>query len=101
MDAAYLGGLQALAQLFLAVLVHEEADGAAVHAVDRDGIVHEAVQGLQHQAVTTERDDGVGIARLDVAVAMREALQRRLRFCDIAGDERDLVERLAVKWHFL
>ena len=45
----------------LAVLVHHEADGAAVHAVDRLAGSHEFVQGLQHQAVAAECDDDVGL----------------------------------------
>ena len=47
----------------LVVFVHEEADGAAMHAVDRLAGVHELVQGLQHEAVAAERDDDVGLPR--------------------------------------
>src|SRR3546814_1350903 len=44
-----LGAGQTLGQAVLLVLVHHEADGAAVHAVDRHAAVDEAVQGLQHE----------------------------------------------------
>ena len=50
-------------QVVLAVVVHQEADRAAVHAVDRHAVVHEAVQRLQHVPVAAERDDGVGLGR--------------------------------------
>ena len=58
---AFCGGGQPLPQIVLAVFVHQEADGAAVHAVDRLAGVHELVQGLQHQAVAAQRDDDVGL----------------------------------------
>ena len=64
-------------QIVLGELVHQEADRAAVHAVDRDAVAHEAMQRLQHQAVAAERDDGIGVLRLDVAVARNQPVARR------------------------
>ena len=42
---------QAFGEFFLGEFVHQEADGAAMHAVDRLAGFHELVQGLQHQPV--------------------------------------------------
>ena len=64
MDDGGLRGGEPLAQLFGAVLVHQEADGAAVHAIDRLAGAHEAAQRLQHQPVAAERDDDVGVLGL-------------------------------------
>ena len=92
MHAADLGFRQALEQPVLAVFVHQEADRAAVHAVDRDAIVHEPVQCLQHQAVAAKRDDGVRAALLDGPIAGRKALKRVLRLRHVTRHERDVVE---------
>ena len=48
-----------LDQVVGGIVVHQEADRAAVHAVDRLAGLHEVMQGLQHQAVAAERDDDV------------------------------------------
>ena len=69
------------------ILVHQEADGAAVHAVDRDAGAHVAVQGLQHQAVAAERDDDVGVFRRMVAVHGHELRKRLLGLRTGAGHE--------------
>jgi hypothetical protein len=50
------------------VLVHQEADGAAVHSVDRLPGAHVTVQGLQHQPVATERHHDIAFGRIGVAV---------------------------------
>ena len=54
--------------------VHQEADGAAMHAVDRLAGIHELVQGLQHQPVAAERHDHVGGLRFGIAVALLQPL---------------------------
>ena len=77
MDDRDLRRREALAQAFELVFVHQEADGAAMHPVDRFVGVHEGVQGLQHQPVAAERDDDVGPFGGDVAVA-RDELPARL-----------------------
>ena len=78
MDDALLGCRQPLDQGILAVFIHQEADGAAVHAVDRLAGIHKSVQGLQHQAIPAERDDNVGMRWVHIAVAEHQHLARRL-----------------------
>ena len=41
--------------------VHQESDGAAVHAVDGRALRHEAVDRLEHEPVSAEGDDHVGV----------------------------------------
>ena len=74
------------------IFVHQEADRAAVHAVDRLAVVHEAVQRLQHEAVAAERHDGVGLRRLGIAIARDQPLARLECIGHLARDERDPVE---------
>src|ERR1700682_3175155 len=64
--------------MVVAVLVHQETDGAAMHAVDRLARGHEPVQGLQHEAVAAERDDDVGLRGRYLAVALGQPPQRLL-----------------------
>ena len=78
--------------------VHQEADGAAVHAVDRLAGFHELVQGLQHQAVAAERDDHVGFRGVGIAVALFEPRVGLARLRRRAGDEGDMLETLALSW---
>ena len=92
MDDVDLGAASRAAQVFLAVVVHQEADRAAVHAVDRHAGVHVLVQRLQHQPVAAERDDGVGRPGLGVAVARSQPLQGLAGLGHVAGDERDFLE---------
>ena len=68
MGAHRRGARQALAQPLRLVVVHQEADAAAMHAVDRHVEREEAVQRLQHEAVAAERDDDVGILGARIAV---------------------------------
>ena len=42
-DAADFGGGEPLDELFFLVIIHQEADGAPVHAVNRDLVVDEAM----------------------------------------------------------
>src|SRR6185437_123608 len=72
--------------------VHQEADRAAVHAVDRLAGFHEVVQGLQHQPVAAERDDGVRLRRFRVAVHRRQPRVGVARLRRLAGDEGDVVK---------
>ena len=69
---------EARVQAALGIVVHQEADGAAVHAVDRLGRHHRPMQGLQHQAVAAQGDDDVGLLDRNVAVAVNELQARRL-----------------------
>ena len=77
-DQGGLGGGEALAQALLAKLVHQEADRAAMHAVERLARGHELVQGPQHESVAAERHDDVGLLGLGVAVAAHQRLARLL-----------------------
>jgi hypothetical protein len=78
MDDRGVGGGKPLAQALLVVLVHQEADGAAVHAVDRLAGFHQAVQGAQHQAVAAQRHHDVGASP---APRCRSALPAGRRPC--------------------
>lgn len=80
MNDAQLGLRDPFQQPRLVELVHEKADGAAVHAIDRHTGSHEAVQRLQHEAVAAERDDGIRPFGLDRAIALGKAFQGALRF---------------------
>jgi len=84
-----VGLVQSLLQAVLVVAVHQEADVAELHAVNRQAARQEAVQGAQHEAVAAERDDDVGLVKWRVAVALRERGQRLLGAVHLAGDEMD------------
>ena len=73
------------------IVVHQEADGAAVHAVDRLAGLHEVVQGLQHQPVAAERHDDVGGFRLAIAISFAQPLIGLARLRRLAGDEGDML----------
>ena len=94
MDHRHLRGGDALGQALLGIFVHQEADGAAVHAVDRLAGIHELVQGLQHQPVAAERHDHVGGVGLDIAVALLQPLIGLARLGRGGGDEGDVLEPL-------
>src|SRR5271167_5227537 len=89
MDYGDVGGGEPLGEALFRILVHEETDGATVHAVDRLAGIHEPLQGRQHEAVAAERDDDVGGVWPGVAVAPRQPRPRALRFGHVAGDEGD------------
>ena len=82
---------QSLAQAAIMEFVHQEADGAAIHAVDRLGRVHHAMQRLQHQAVAAQGDDHVGLRGLAIAIALDKPLQRLVGFL---GSRRQETDRL-------
>jgi hypothetical protein len=91
MDDRLGGRREPLAQLVFAVFVHEEADGAAMHAVDRLACVHEVVQGLQHQAVAAECDDHIGLFGRRIAVAANQRVAREFSLGRRARHEGDAV----------
>ena len=68
---------QPIGEFVLAEIVHQETDGAAIHAVDRLGRAHETVQRLQHQAVTAECDDHIRFVGRDMGVTRRQPFQAR------------------------
>ena len=94
-DHALLGRRQAVGQRVLAVLVHHEADGTAVHTVDRLAGSHEFVQGLQHQAVAAECDDDVGLLWRHIAVTARQRLAGHDGLGARTGNKRDAIAALA------
>ena len=59
-DRLRFGRGDPLAQSVLAKIVHQKADGAAVHPVDPLAGVHEAVERLQHEPVAAQRHDRLG-----------------------------------------
>ena len=79
-------------ELAFAELVHQEADRAAVHAVNRDAIAHEAVQRLQHEAVAAERNDCIGFLRRGVAIEVHKPLERGAGLGHVTRHERDPLE---------
>ena len=80
---------EALQQLVRAVVVHEEADRAAVHAVDGLARVHRVAQRLQHQPVAAERHDDVRLAERRVAVAGAQQRRRFEGLGRVAGENGD------------
>src|SRR5258708_17695439 len=87
MGAHRHGAREALAQALGLVAVHEEADAAAMHAVDGQSQLEIAVQRLQHEAIAAERDDDAGVLGRRVAVERRELGERGLGGRRVAGDE--------------
>ena len=94
MDDGDMRGRQSLGQALLDEFIHQEADGAAMHAVDRLAGIHELVQGLQHQPVAAERDNNVGLGGVGVAVALFQPRIGLARLGRLAGDEGDMLETL-------
>ena len=89
MDAADLGGGETFAEIVLAVVVHQEADGAAIHPVGRDLVIDKPVQRLQHQAVAAEGDDDIGVRRIGLAVAFDQRFAGLDRLWHVTRDEGD------------
>ncbi len=65
----------ALGQVFFAELVHQEADRAAVHAVDQLAGAHRLAQRLQQETVAAERHHHVGLGDRRLPVE-RDKLRR-------------------------
>src|SRR5262249_16231588 len=91
MDHRVLRGGEPPVQIVDAVFVHEKANGAAMHAVDRLTRAHVLVQRLQHEAVATERDDDVGRVRRGVAVTRAQPFERLPGLRDGTCNEGDPV----------
>ena len=73
-----------------AILVHQEADGAAVHAVDRRVECLRRMQRLQHEPVAAERHDHIRLLRRHVAVAARVSALAPPGRPGAAGEKGDL-----------
>ena len=59
-----------LEQFFLAVVVHQETHRTQFHAEHRLAECAMPMQGLQHEAVTAQRAEHVGLVRLECAMQM-------------------------------
>jgi hypothetical protein len=69
----------ALGQALQPVLVHQETDGAAVHAVDLLAAAHRLAQRLQQEAVAAQCDDNICPVMRYLAIALGEPLGRGIR----------------------
>src|SRR6202034_1627818 len=87
---AAMGGVEPLGEAVLGELVHQEADRAAVHAIDRLAGIHEPLQGRQHKTVAAERDDDVGSPRAGVAAAGTSLATKATRL------KREAIRRFAI-----
>ena len=84
-----LRGGETRRQIGLVILVHEEADGAAIHAEDRDAPPDEPVQGLEHHAVAAQGDDDIGLIRGHMGVARLQLEECAARLVVVGGQESD------------
>ena len=89
MDHRAPGPRQPLDQAFFLEIVHQEADRAPVHAEHRGSQIHDRVKGLQHEAVTAQRHNNVGVDAINRAVSGNQSFTRRLGLGSIRGDEGD------------
>src|SRR6185436_12808273 len=94
MDDGALGVGNSFLKVTIGEFIHEKADRAAVHAVDRFAAVPEAMKRLQHQTVAAERNHDLGLFRGHVAVTRGECALRGFGFFVRARDEGDLVVAL-------
>ena len=88
MKAHRFGGSDPLGQAVDTEPVHQEADAAAVHAVDGRRPVSQAVQGFQHEAVAAKRHDDIGFLPRCAAIGGDQGLAGFLRRRRLGGDER-------------
>jgi transposase-like protein len=85
------GGANAFKQAVGPVLVHEESDGAAVHAKDRPAELQVLVDRVEQEAVAAEGHDDLAVVGVDQVIAGREfglGRARRRRARRHAGDAR-------------
>ncbi len=90
MDHGRLGRRQPLAQVGLVELIHQKADGAPMHAVDRLAGPHQRPQRLQHESVAAERHHHIRGLGLAIAVMGDEPRMRLKRFRARARHKGDL-----------
>ncbi len=94
-DDRFFGRSDPLDQAVFLEVVHQEADRAEVHAVDRTVQSQGPVQGIQHEAVAAQGDDDVGVGEVRLAVAGLQASERLLGVGPIARDEGEAQAILA------
>ncbi len=90
-DQRFPRGRKTGLQIVRAELVHQKADGAAMHAVDRLARTHVLVQRLQHQSVATERHHDIGLSGIVIAVESDQLSKRLLGLRAGTRDEGDPV----------
>lgn len=71
-----LGRSQPVLQVGFGIGIHQKANGAAVHAIDRQSQGLGLMQCAQHEAVAPKRHDDIGLFRLNLTIAHN---QRRTR----------------------
>ena len=69
--------------------VHQKADAAAMHAVDRHTPTQKAMQGFEHEAVASERDDDIGVLGHHTGIAGAQLRHRLLRYFGLGRDDGD------------
>src|SRR5712671_2304693 len=90
-DQRFPRGSKTGVQIVRAELVHQKADGAAMHAVDRLARTHVLMQSLQHQSVAAERHHDIGLGGIVIAIELYQLCKRLLGLRDGARDEGDPV----------
>jgi hypothetical protein len=76
-----------LNQVIFLVFVHKEADCAPVHPIDGFGIPEAAAQRIQHRAISTKRDNHIGIGLAVLSVALDERGQGGLGFGALGSEK--------------
>ena len=100
-EDGFLGTVQAQVQIVLGVIVHKKADGAPVHSVNRPRQRPAGIQRLQHEPVTAQRHDHIGISHCHLAIAVAQPVQSRARGGRVAGNKGDpagRVHRALLEW---
>ena len=92
MDLDRLGFRQPLQKPVFLEGIHQEPDGATVHAVNGLAPFQAPVQAFEHEAVAAKRDDDVGLFRGHRGVAPAQASQRFLGFRSVGGGDGDGLE---------
>ena len=91
MDRGFPRRRQSRVQIMRRELVHQKADGAAMHPIDRLARAHMLMQRLQHQPVAAKRHHDVGAFGIVIAVELGELGERLLGLGAGARDEGDPV----------
>ena len=72
--------INSLDQAFLIIFIHQEADGAAVHAIDWLVVLKPASHRVEHGSIATERHNDVGFVFIILPIFLGQALKRFLGF---------------------
>src|SRR5919106_4751205 len=74
------------------VVIEEKSNRSKIHAVDGHGPVNASVQCLQHETISAEGHEDIGLVGRHVWIGCRKLLQRGLRFGRPGGSKSDLVK---------